>query len=107
MLMTDATWGKRSDTWIAKQANVSQPFVSKLRATQNVMSDEPRETADGRVMNTSKIGRGAETDDKIASKLASQVERVIAMWPDTQHDALRALLVRLTEAMTTAVVAAE
>lgn len=105
MLLTDATWGKRSDTWIAKQANVSQPFISKLRGSQNVMSDEPRETADGRVMNTSKIGKPAATDEQIASKLTSQIERVITQWPDTQHDALRALLAKLSEALAPATAA--
>jgi hypothetical protein len=57
-LLAEPQWAKRADNWIAKHAKVSHTFVAKLRSTCND-SSEPRETADGRVMDTSKIGRAA------------------------------------------------
>lgn len=62
-LLNDPTWAKRSDNWIAQHAKVSQPFVSKLRTstTSNVISGV-REAADGREIDTSKIGVKADAN---------------------------------------------
>jgi|GEM_PF-2509837 len=71
-LLTDSEWSAWSDGVIAQKANVSQPFVSKLRRalplldgpTQNVLSESQappptveRRGADNRVIKTSNIGR--------------------------------------------------
>jgi hypothetical protein len=40
-----------------------------------------------------------DADTAIASKLEKQIERLIAQWPDTRHDALRALLTRWSTAI--------
>lgn len=100
MLFADPTWSKRSDGWIAKAANVSQPFVSKMRATQTVMSDGPRETADGRVMDTSRIGKASAPEQTTTEKLTARIEAAITMWPDHEHEALRKLLTQWTDALT-------
>jgi hypothetical protein len=80
-LLNDPTWAKRSDNWIAQHAKVSQPFVSKLRTsttTSNVISGV-REAADGREIDTSKIGTKPEANlDRFAGKfrkLLSEVPR--------------------------------
>lgn len=48
-----------------------------------------------------------DSDAKIVSKLTTQIDRAIGMWPDTRHDALRALLARWSEAMASTIEAAE
>lgn len=56
-LLADSQWSRKSDSWIAIQAKVSHPFVGKLRTLETVTSEPIRETADGRTMDTSKIGK--------------------------------------------------
>jgi hypothetical protein len=59
-LLDDDEWAKMSDGEIAKHCAVSQPFVSKLRRelTQNGSeSSSVRKGADGRDIDTSKIGK--------------------------------------------------
>jgi uncharacterized ParB-like nuclease family protein len=57
-LLEDEEWQQWSDQEIARRAGrVSPTFVGKLRSTINVDSETVRKTADGRVMDTSNIGR--------------------------------------------------
>lgn len=95
MLLSDPTWGKRSDNWIAKAANVSQPFISKLRATSNVISEGPREAADGRTLDTSKIGKVAADDDTTVAKLTRHLQSTVSQWPQASRHALSELLLKL------------
>jgi hypothetical protein len=69
MLLREPAWAKRTDAWIAKAAAVSAPTVAKLRSTLNIQSDEPRETSDGRVMDTAKIGSRKPTADPVEAAL--------------------------------------
>jgi hypothetical protein len=55
-LLSEPAWAKRADNWLASKAVVSPHLVKKIRDTLKLQSDEPRETADGRVMDTSNIG---------------------------------------------------
>lgn len=70
ILLKDDEWTKLTDSAIAKQAHVSQPFVSSLRTeleTQNVISAQPkRKGVDGVVRDTTNIGSRSEeeTDDR-------------------------------------------
>jgi hypothetical protein len=106
-ILSDPTWAKRADNWIAKHAKVSHTYVAKIRSTCHDSSGGVRETSDGRVMDTSGIGKPAASDEQIATKLAVQMERLIAQWPDTRHDALRALLTRWSDALGAPPAAAE
>jgi hypothetical protein len=94
LLLADASWGKRSDNWIAKQANVSQPFVSKLRATSNVISDPVRETADGRMVDTTEIGKdsGEPTPDARVERLSKALQRLLSQWPTERRADLQKLV---------------
>lgn len=60
-LLTDSQWAKWSDGVIAREARVSQPFVSKLRRelSQNVLSvrQTRRRGADKVIRNISRIGK--------------------------------------------------
>lgn len=58
-LLNDAEWGKWSASVIAEQAGVTQPFVSGLRRQLEEQTGQKQEvqTADGRKMNTARIGR--------------------------------------------------
>jgi hypothetical protein len=69
-LLAEPSWAKRADNWIAKHAKVSHTFVAKMRGTCNDSSDGERETADGRVMDTSNIG-SREPVDPLPRLLAS------------------------------------
>jgi hypothetical protein len=91
LLLNDAAWAKRSDNWLAKHAAVSQPFVSKLRATSNVISDPVRETADGREMDTAAIGR-ADTTDAVVARLSKALGRIVAAWPAGRRSELLELV---------------
>src|SRR5699024_10021972 len=55
-LLEDDKWSQNSDNWIANEACVSQPFVSKLRSTYNDYKSTKRKGADGRTIDTSNIG---------------------------------------------------
>jgi hypothetical protein len=71
ILLEDEEWATWSDSVLAQKANVSQPFVSKLRRelSQNVLSEQPtmRRSADGVIRDTSKIGVRHEDDDQQGS----------------------------------------
>lgn len=54
-LLQDKQWVKWSDHEIAKHTHTTQPFVSKLR--REVDAGTVRVGADGRVINTEKIGK--------------------------------------------------
>ena len=57
-LLNDEEWSEWSDNEIAKHAEVSQPFVSKLRkTTYNDYKSDKRKGADGRTIDTSNIGK--------------------------------------------------
>ena len=57
-LLNDPEWEKWSDNQIARRCHVSQPFVSKLRKTNNVISSDRMYTRNGAVatMKTNNIG---------------------------------------------------
>lgn len=59
-LLRDEEWRQWSDGEIAKRCGVSQPFVSSVRrelaTTQNRFESTARTGADGRTINTAKIG---------------------------------------------------
>ncbi len=64
LLLAVKEWANRSDNWLAKSIGCSNHFVAKWRpklSTWNVPSE--RETADGRMMNTTNIG-GASTSEE-------------------------------------------
>jgi hypothetical protein len=61
-LLSEPAWAKRADNWLASKAVVSPHLVKKIRDTLKLQSDEPRETADGRVMDTSNIGSREPVD---------------------------------------------
>ena len=58
-LLSDKQWRKFSDGEIARKCRVSQPFVGQMRKkfTQNDSESHIRRGADGRNINTSKIGK--------------------------------------------------
>lgn len=62
-LLTDEEWGKWSDREIARRCNVSQPYVSRLRArlTDNVISERTYRTKHGTIatMQTANINSSA------------------------------------------------
>ncbi len=67
-LLTDPDWGQWSDTEIARRCNVTQPFVSNKRneLTQNGYEwGSKRKCADGRIIETSKIGVRTPTEKSI------------------------------------------
>lgn len=95
-LLAEPTWAKRADNWIAKHAKVSHTFVAKMRGTCNVASDSPRETADGREMDTAKIGGER---DPIATAL-SRFEALLGKVPTDRLPEFRA---KVGEALSRAV----
>jgi hypothetical protein len=59
-LLNDPEWSTWSASVIAEKVGVSQPFVSTIRRQLEGQSDQeptPIRTADGRTMNTTRIGR--------------------------------------------------
>jgi hypothetical protein len=67
-LLIDPDWGQWSDTEVARRCNVTQPFVSNKRneLTQNGYKwGSKRKCADGRIMETSKIGVRTPTKKSI------------------------------------------
>jgi hypothetical protein len=65
-LLEDPEWQQWADTEIARRIVVTQPFVSKIRRelTQNGFEcNTVRKCADGRVMDTSKIGAKPHTKE--------------------------------------------
>jgi hypothetical protein len=64
-LLTDDEWGQWSDCEIARRAHVSPTFVSKVKRAlgQNGFEFSPvRKCADGRIIDTSKIGDRSSDD---------------------------------------------
>lgn len=60
MMLADPEWCARSDNWIAGKCGVSHTFVGTVRtSTCNGCKCPTVQTADGRVMETAKIGRKA------------------------------------------------
>ena len=64
MLMEDEEWGANADNWIAQKAAVTQPFVSKLRSTHNGYKSPVRKGQDGRIYDTSNIGRSQPAEGR-------------------------------------------
>jgi hypothetical protein len=110
-LLAEPSWAKRADNWLAKHAAVSPHLVAKVRSTLQIQSEGPRETADGRVMNTRKIGRVAvaevveETEEATVARLTAQLEAAITGFPPGYHSQLRSLLVQWSDALAPAEVA--
>jgi hypothetical protein len=79
MLLIDKEWGNWSNNWIAKTCGVSHTWVGQIRAemTSNGFKfDVKRETANGTIINTSRIGK------------ASQLIAVPRTIPDQIHNRL-------------------
>jgi hypothetical protein len=68
-----------------------------MRTTCNVSSEATRETADGREMDTSAIGKATNSDDVVLTKLVQRVTKIVAQCPDTKRDELRTRLGALFE----------
>ena len=69
-LLDDDVWSKWSDGEVAKRCAVSQPFVSKVRRelTQNGIESPPqRKGADGRIIDTSNIGKDPKSPKEQSS----------------------------------------
>lgn len=70
-LLLDPEWARMSDTWIAKQAAVSQPTVSKVRqelvSTHKVLESTERVGQDGRVLQTANIGKTKAEDEAVVT----------------------------------------
>lgn len=79
-LLSEPTWAKRSNEWLAKAAAVSAPTVKKVRDSLNFQSDGPRETSDGRVMDTSKIGKTAAVPD--LDRLVAKFRKLLGEVPE-------------------------
>jgi hypothetical protein len=64
-LLEDEEWREWSDREIAKQADVSHPFVAKVREslTGNITSQK-RKGADGRTIDTTNIGNHSRKDSE-------------------------------------------
>jgi hypothetical protein len=70
-LLKDEEWRTWSDHMIAEKCLVSQPFVSKVRheLTDNGYQSTPvRICGDGRIIDTSNIGAGTETENEEVSQ---------------------------------------
>lgn len=82
VLLNDPDWSTWSDGLIARTARVSQPFVSALRrkSTQNGFESTERKGADGRAINTEKIGAKAKPKEEPAREEidVSKPDEVIA-----------------------------
>ena len=98
-LLSEPAWAKRTDAWIAKAAAVSAPTVAKLRGTLNISSDEPRETADGRTMDTSKIGSRKPAADPTEQAMA-KFRSILALVPDGDRPRFAELVLAMLTAPT-------
>lgn len=80
-LFKDPEWQQWTDSRIAKAAGVSQPFVSSIRrelVTQNVLSEQTvRKSADGRTIDTAKIGAREEETQNDSQPLLPTVEETL------------------------------
>jgi hypothetical protein len=87
-LLHDKTWKKWSDHAIAKHTHTTQPFVSKLR--REVDEGTVRVGADGRVINTAKIGKARAVGLTTVWKRADEQER--SKWITEHREEIEALL---------------
>ena len=87
-LLTDEEWRAWSDHEIAKQTHTTQPFVSKLRGLMK--NDTLRICADGRVINTAKIGKSRAVGLGTVWGKASEQER--SQWVQEHREEIEALL---------------
>lgn len=73
LLLAEPAWAKRADNWVAKHAAVSHTFVAKIRSTcSDSSAPVVRETSDGRVMDTARIGsKNAPDIDQLVAKFRS------------------------------------
>lgn len=92
MLLMDSEWTKWSDGEIARQANVSQPFVSALRrelTTQNVLSEQTtRVGKDSVARDTSKIGRKTDEEKEAIAREESEAEPPLFTEPTDESEGL-------------------
>jgi hypothetical protein len=96
-LLAEPAWAKRADNWIAKHAKVSHTFVGKLRSTCNDASEAERETADGRLMDTSKIG-ARTTDADMLEKALAKFRSILALVPDAERSRFAELVLTMLTA---------
>src|SRR5262249_27157884 len=89
-LLTDKEWSKWSDHEIAKKTHTTQPFVSKLRRLTS--SDTVRLGADGRLIETAKIGKSRSEKLGSAWEHASDKER--SRWVAEHSQEIQVLLHR-------------
>ncbi|MGI8655432.1 MAG: ParB N-terminal domain-containing protein [Pyrinomonadaceae bacterium] len=89
-LFKDTEWQQWTDSRIAKAAGVSQPFVSAIRrelVTQNVLSEQTvRKSADGRTIDTAKIGAREDESLNSSQSLLPGVEEALAAQPESHID---------------------
>jgi ParB-like chromosome segregation protein Spo0J len=89
-LLTDDEWSQWSDHEIAKRTHTTQPFVSKLRRLTR--TGTVRLGADGRLIETAKIGKSRLNTLGNAWKKTSDEER--SQWVAAHRQELQALLRR-------------
>ena len=65
LALNDPEWSQWSDREIARRCNVSPMLVGELRSSSTVSSYSERKTGDGRIMNTSNIGKPAPTAQSV------------------------------------------
>jgi len=90
-LLHDKQWKKWSDHEIAKKTHTTQPFVSKLR--REVDEGTVRVGADGRVMNTAKIGTARAVGLTNVWKKADEQER--SKWITEHREEIEELLSKI------------
>ena len=89
-MLTDDEWSQWSDHKIAQETHTTQPFVSKLR--RSMSSGTVRLGADGRLIETAKIGKSRPGRLGNVWKNATDEER--AQWVAEHRKELQALLRR-------------
>jgi ParB-like chromosome segregation protein Spo0J len=89
-LLTDEEWHQWSDHEIAKKTHTTQPFVSKLRRMTD--SNALRLGADGRIIDTSKIGKSKPKPLENLWEKTSEEERY--QWVEEHREEIQALLRR-------------
>jgi len=87
-LLADEEWRVWSDHEIAKQTHTTQPFVSKLRGLMK--NDTLRICADGRVIDTAKIGKSRAVGLGKVWKRANEQER--SQWIAEYREEIDAIL---------------
>jgi hypothetical protein len=90
-LLTDDEWKQWSDHEIAKRTRTTQPFVSKLR--RSISCDTLRLGADGRRIDTAKIGKPKINPLERAWENTDEVER--RQWVKKQGNELQKILRQL------------